>query len=396
MSLSASHQVRWLRFIETDRMRAVSGKDNSIMRDKVLIVDGVEAERLSFMQMLMEDYQALEANNGELAIQMIGEHLEELAVILLKLMIPKMDGFKVLEVMNEKKWIEKVPVLIIDGAGSAGMESKCFELGAVDFLNKPFEEGLVRHRVSNAANAFIHQEQLEESVRQKNKTMERQYKLLKQQAEELRQSKQAVIDILGSVVEYRNLNNASHTKQVKEITQILAEETREAYPEYGLTPQKVQVITLASTLHDIGKITIPDTILLKPTKKTEEELEMEKSHTTKGCEIISSIQGAWDQEYTETCMDICRYHHERYDGNGYPDGLVGDAIPLSAQLVALADLYDTLVSENINKKAYSKEQAYQMIISGECGVFNPKLISVFRNAKEKIEALVEDKTTTGE
>lgn len=366
------------------------------MRDKVLIVDGVEAERLSFMQMLMEDYQALEANNGELAVQMIGEHLDELAVILLKLMIPKMDGFKVLEVMNEKKWIDKVPVLIIDGAGSAGMERKCFDLGAVDFLNKPFEENLVRHRVSNAANAFIHQEQLEESVRQKNKTMERQYKLLKQQAEELKQSKQAVIDILGSVVEYRNLNNASHTKQVKEITQILAEETKDAYPEYGLTQQKVQVITLASTLHDIGKITIPDTILRKPTKKTEEELELEKSHTTKGCEIISSIQGAWDQEYAETCMDICRYHHERYDGNGYPDGLVGDAIPLSAQLVALADLYDTLVSENINKKAYSNEQAYQMIVSGECGVFNPKLLSVFRNVKEKIEAVAKSSTTDGE
>lgn len=366
------------------------------MRDKVLIVDGVEAERLSFMQMLMEDYQALEANNGETAVQMIEEHLDELAVILLKLMIPKMDGFRVLEIMNEKKWIEKVPVLIIDGAGSAGMQNKCFELGAVDFLNKPFEEGLVRHRVSNSANAFIHQAQLEESVRQKNKTMERQYKLLKQQAEELKQSKQAVIDILGSVVEYRNLNNASHTKRVKEITRILAEATREAYPEYELTPEKVQVITLASTLHDIGKITIPDTILLKPTKKTEEEIELEKSHTTKGCEIIKSIQGAWDQEYAETCMDICRYHHERYDGNGYPDGLVGDNIPLSAQIVALADLYDTLVSENINKKAYSKEQAYQMITSGECGVFNPKLMSAFRNAKDKIEALVARETPAEE
>lgn len=358
------------------------------MRDKVLVVDGVEAERLSFVQMLTKDYQVLEAGDGELAVELLGQHIDELAAVLLKLVISKMDGFKILEIMNAKKWIEKVPVLIIDAGSYVAVQDRCFDLGAMDILRKPFEEGIIRHRVSNAANAFIKQAELEASMVQKNKTMERQYALLKQQSEELKHSKQMVIDVLGTVVEHRNMDNVGHTKQVKEITRILAEAMKEDYPEYELTAQKVQVITLASVLHDIGKITIPDSILLKPTKRTEEETELMRSHTTKGCEILNSIQGVWDREYVDTCLQICRHHHERYDGKGYPDGLVGDAIPIAAQIVGLADLYDTLVRENITKAAYSTEEAFEMITCGECGIWNPKLLSVFRNVRGKLEALV--------
>ena len=358
------------------------------MRDKVLIVDGVEADRESLVQILSKDYIILEAGDGELALESIDMCSDDLAAVLLKLAIPKVDGFKVLEVMNEQKLIGKVPVLIIGAAGSEDVEDKCFRMGVFDFIRKPFNDKLLRHRVRNASQLFQQQINLQDKVVAQNKAVRKQYQLLQRQTKEMEKNKLDMMDVFGAVAEYRNVENTAHIRHVKDITKILAEEMAKLYPEYKLDEHKIRVIVAVSALHDIGKIAIRENILLKPSKLTEEEFEFTKSHTTKGCDILNTIHGSWNEEYAQAAMEVCRWHHERFDGQGYPDGLKGEEIPISAQLVSLADVYDALISDRVYKKAYTKEQAYHMITVGECGVFSPKLMDCFHNTKAKIEAAV--------
>jgi putative two-component system response regulator len=272
------------------------------------------------------------------------------------------------------------------------MENKCYDLGASDFIQKPFTPQYVLHRIWSTTQSFMQLEEVQGRLDQQTKLMRRQYQLLQKQTEDLNQSKKNIIDVLATVVEYRNLDNGAHVKNVETITRILAEEMMNTFPESGITGKQVELIATASALHDIGKITISDTILMKPGKMTDDEYEYMESHTTKGCEILDQIQGAWDEEYAQACAEICRSHHERYDGSGYPDGLVGDEIPLSAQLVSVAEVYDALVNERVYKKAYTKDHAYNMIVSGECGMFNPKIMECFRKTREKIEALFTENT----
>jgi putative two-component system response regulator len=297
-----------------------------------------------------------------------------------------MDGFAVLEVMREKNWMEKFPVLIISGEGSIKIEKKCFEYGISDFVRKPFDNQLVKRRVRNVVNLYLYKNHLEEKVEKQTETLRRQYKLLKMQADQLQQSNKKIIDILGTVVECRNLESGEHIQRVKGFTRILATQLAKDYPEYGLSEKDVEMIAEASPLHDIGKIAIPDNILLKPGKLTQEEFEYMKSHTTRGSDILNQIEGAWDDTYGKLTHDICRHHHERYDGKGYPDGLKGEEIPLSAQIVSIADVYDALVSERVYKGAFTKEEAFHMIVNGECGIFSPKLLECFRRARKDFES----------
>lgn len=360
------------------------------MRDTILIVDGLDTDRTTFVEILQKEAKIIEASDGEEALEVIGKNLDELEAVLLKLMIPKIDGIKLLEIMNEKGWIKTVPVLIIDRPGSLVIENKCFELGIADFIQKPFTGRSVVRRVRTAVRSFGGSEEQQDKLEQQMKLMRQQYQLLHKQTEELNNSKKNIIDVLGTIAEYRNMDNKNHVRNVETITKILADEMVHTFPDCGLTEKQIKLITTASVLHDIGKITIPDSMLMKPGKMTEEEYEFMESHTTKGCEILEQMQGVWDKEYADMCYEICRSHHERYDGSGYPDGLSGDNIPLSAQLVSVADVYDALVNDRVYKKAYSKEQAYNMIISGECGMFNPKIMDCFINTREKIEALYAD------
>jgi putative two-component system response regulator len=265
-------------------------------------------------------------------------------------------------------------------------------MGASDFIRKPFDHALVHRRVNNVAQLYSYRNRLEEKVLQQTGTLKRQYDLLQKQAEELRKKNENIIDILGTVVECRDMESGEHIQRVKEYTRILAEEMMKTYPEYGLNKHKIDVIVSASALHDVGKIAIPDNILLKPGKLTKEEFEYMKSHTTRGCEILNNINGAWDQEYGECSYEICRHHHERYNGKGYPDGISGDNIPISAQLVSVADVYDALVNERVYKDAIPPDKAFQMILRGECGVFSPKLLETFRRVRKKFEELAESKT----
>ena len=357
------------------------------MRSKVLIVDDLELNREMLAAILEKDYPILEADGGKKAISMIQEHQDEIAVVLLDLVMPEMDGFAVLEVMKNHSWLKTIPVLVITAESKAEVESKCFEMGVSDFIRKPFDNAIVRNRVRNIVDLFSYKNHLEEKVEKQTETLKKQYKLLVMQAEKLKESNTRIIDILGTVVECRNLESGEHVKRVKGFTRILAEQMMADYPEYGLTKEKIDVIVSASSLHDIGKIAIPDSILLKPARLTKDEYEYMKSHTTRGCDVLNNVENVWDEAYSKASYDICRHHHERYDGKGYPDGLAGDAIPISAQLVGLADAYDALVSERVYKSAYSEDEAFRMIVSGECGVFSPKLLECFRKVKKQFEEL---------
>lgn len=359
------------------------------MRNKILIVDDVELNLEMLEMILSDEYQILKAGDGRQALQLLEDFHEEIAVLLLDLIMPELDGFAVMDVMKAKGWMDKIPVLIISGETAVATEKKCFEHGVSDFIRKPFDNMLVKKRVSNVFNLFQYQNELENKVEKQTEALRRQFKLLQLQTEKLKKSNENIIDILGTVVECRDLESGEHIKRVKGFTEILAKEVMKEYPEYGLTEKKIEVIVVSSSLHDVGKIAIPDNILLKPGRLTDDEFEYMKSHTTRGSEILSHLTDVWDEEYQKTCYEICRHHHERYDGKGYPDGLKEDEIPISAQIVSIADVYDALVSERVYKSAYSKEEAFRMIVTGACGIFSPKLLECFRNVRNEYEKLAD-------
>lgn len=359
------------------------------MRNKILIVDDVEINRELLAEILQKDYEIIMADTGGKALEILDNRQEEISLVLLDLVMPEMDGFQVLEELKTRPWSSHVAIIIISSESENKIEKKCFDLGVSDFIHRPFDERLVKRRVNNIVSLFQYQEGLEQKIEQQTETLKKQFKLLQMQAVQLKQSKENVIDILGTVVEYRNLESGEHIKRVKGYTRILAEKVMTDYPEYNLTQEKIEVIVSASALHDIGKIAIPDSILLKPGRLTDDEFEYMKSHTTRGCEILSNIKDTWDPEYGKVSYEICRHHHERYDGKGYPDGLKGEDIPISAQIVSLADVYDALVNERVYKSAFTKEKAFQMIVTGECGVFSPKILDCFWNVRKEFEGIAE-------
>ncbi len=358
------------------------------MRNKVLVVDDVELNRDLLEEILEDDYAVIQAEDGREALELLGSQTQEISVVLLDLMMPDLDGFAVLEKMRERELMGQIPVLVISSEKSAVAEEKCFDYGVSDFIRKPFEASVIKRRVKNIVDLFQYKEHLEEKVATQTQTLRSQYQLLKVQAEKLQKSNTEIIDILGNVVEGRNMESGEHIKRVKGFTRILADQVMWEYPEYELTREKVEVIEAASALHDIGKIAIPDKILLKPGKLTAEEFEIMKTHTTKGSAILNNIKGVWDETYGQYCYEICRHHHERYDGRGYPDRLAGDEIPISAQIVSVADVYDALVSERVYKNAFTIDQAFQMIVNGECGVFSPKILDCFHKARPAFEEMV--------
>lgn len=358
------------------------------MKKEILVVDDMDFNRELLQDILEDEYVIHTAENGRKAVAAL-EEKNNISAMLLDLMMPEFSGYDVLEYMKKHKLIEKIPVIIISSDSGSQTEEKCFEYGVVDFIAKPFNAAIVHKRIENLVNLFSYQNHLEQQVEKQTKMLKNQNKILKKQAEKLSETNSKIIDILGNVVESRNLESGEHVKRVKVFTKILGTCLMREYPEYGLTPERVEMISKASALHDIGKIAIPDSILLKPGRLTEDEFEIMKSHTTRGSDILSKIEGIWEDEYQETSLEICRHHHERYDGKGYPDGLKGEEIPLSAQIVAVADVYDALVSERVYKSEYSNEQAFHMIINGECGLFSPKILESFRHARPYMEQVAD-------
>ena len=350
-------------------------------KQQILIVDDEEVNRAILSGVFESEYSIIEAVNGQEATVAL-ENNQNIVLILLDVVRPVLDGFGVLEYMQEHDLLEKSPVILITGEKIMDSDDQAYAYGVADVMHKPFYPHIVKRRAKNIIELYQNKQYME------NRLKEQEEAILTQERK-IRENNEFMIDALSSVVEFRSLETGEHIRRIKYFTRIMLKYLMKYFPKYGLTPEQVDEIARASALHDIGKIGISDTILLKPGKLTEEEFEIMKTHTTIGCDILEKFKENQTGEFYQYCYDICRYHHERWDGNGYPDHLVGDEIPISAQIVAIADVYDALVSTRVYKSAYANNIAYDMIMNGECGQFSPDVLECFALAKVDFFNIVE-------
>ncbi len=355
--------TRWEQKQNTDKME----KRNL---PQLLVVDDSEMNREILKEILGKEYRILEACDGEEALKMLEQYGPEISLVLLDIIMPKMDGFEVLAYMNRDKWIEDIPVIMISSEESESYIRRAYELGASDYISRPFDTKVVYQRVINMIKLYAKQRRL--------------IHLVTDQIYEREKNNRMMTGILSQIVEFRNGESGLHVLHINILTQLLLEKLTRKSENYDFSWSQQHMIATASALHDIGKIGIDEKILNKPGKLTKEEFEAMKQHTIIGARMLDSLEMYHDEEMMKYAYEICRWHHERYDGKGYPDGLKGEEIPISAQVVSLADVYDALVSDRVYKKAYSHEKAMEMILNGECGMFNPLLLECLVEIQDKV------------
>lgn len=361
-----TNSFRW-----KDLYQKMEATVNEKAKKRILITDDSEMNRSILIDMLEDEFEILEASDGTEAVAMLQKYHTSLDLLLLDIVMPHMDGFEVLAVMNRQHWIESVPVIMISSETAASLIERSYELGVTDFINRPFDVQIVRHRVRNTIMLYAKQKKLQDMVAD--------------QIYEKEKSSSLMVSILSHIVEFRNGESGLHVLHINALTEILLERLVQKTDKYGLTKEEISLITMASSLHDIGKIAIPEEILNKPGRFTPEEFEIMKNHSAAGAEMMKELPFHQNEPLVRVAYEICRWHHERYDGRGYPDGLKGDEIPISAQIVALADVYDALTSVRVYKPAYSHEQAMRMILNGECGAFNPLLLECLQDMEETVQ-----------
>ena len=345
------------------------------LKQQILIVDDSEINREILKEILKEDYRILEAANGEECLEQLERSGTGISLVLLDIVMPEMDGFEVLAAMNQNHWIEDIPVIMISSEDSDSYIRRAYEMGVSDYISRPFDAKIVYQRVLNMIKLYAKQRRL--------------IRLVTRQIYEKERNNRMLIGILSQIVEFRNGESGLHVIHINLITQLLLEQLVKKTGKYQLSWEDRLLIATASALHDIGKIGIDEKILNKPGKLTKEEFEIMKTHTLIGAQMLDNLDMYRNEKLLKLAYEICHWHHERYDGKGYPDGLVGEEIPISAQVVSLADVYDALVSERVYKKAFSHEKALEMIQNGECGTFNPLLLQCMTEAQDKLETMME-------
>ena len=345
--------------VDTQGSRLAPQEEVLEEKPTILLVDDAMMNRMVLTGILGEDYHILEAGNGERCLELLRANAGQIALVLLDINMPVMDGFEVLRTMNTNHTIEDVPVIMISSDDSEEAIRKAYELGASDYVNRPFDAKIVYRRVANTIKLYAKQRRLVQMVSDQIRAREKNTDVL--------------VGVLSQIVEFRNGESGSHVRHIRVITETLLHRLMELTDRYELTPEQQDNIALASALHDIGKIGIDEAILNKPGKLTAEEFAVIKTHSMLGAEMLHKTENFAEQPLLQTAYEIARWHHERWDGRGYPDGLKGDDIPISAQLVSMADVYDALTSERCYKKAFPHETAVQMITDGACGAFKPLL-----------------------
>lgn len=345
------------------------------LKQQILIVDDSEINREILKEILKEDYRILEAANGEECLEQLERSGTGISLVLLDIVMPEMDGFEVLAAMNQNHWIEDIPVIMISSEDSDSYIRRAYEMGVSDYISRPFDAKIVYQRVLNMIKLYAKQRRL--------------IHLVTRQIYEKERNNRMMIGILSQIVEFRNGESGLHVIHINLITQLLLEQLVKKTGKYQLSWEDRLLIATASALHDIGKIGIDERILNKPGKLTKEEFEIMKTHTLIGAQMLDNLDMYRNEKLLKLAHEICRWHHERYDGKGYPDGLVGEEIPISAQVVSLADVYDALVSERVYKKAFSHEKALEMIQNGECGTFNPLLLQCMTEVQDKLKTMME-------
>ena len=347
-----------------------AGRRNA-SRYRILIVDDSEMNRRILSEMLKGEFEILEAENGEACLDMLDRYETKISLILLDIVMPGMDGFGVLEYMNRNNLIRDIPVIMISGEDSGETMKRAYEWGVSDYIKRPFDMEVVHRRVLNTIKLYAKQRRL--------------VALVTNQIFEKEKNSRMLISVLSEIVEFRNGESGTHVLNINTLTTMILEQLVKKKDKYHLSWSARMLISTASSLHDIGKIGIDEKILNKPGPLTPEERKIMEKHTVIGADMIASLQMYEDEPLMKVAYQICRWHHERYDGKGYPDGLKGEEIPISAQVVALADVYDALTSERVYKKAYSHEETVQMICNGECGTFNPLLLECLCEIQDHIK-----------
>ena len=345
-------------------------------KETILIVDDSALNRMVLIEILgKENYTFLEAENGQQAVELLDCH-PEVDLLLLDITMPEIDGFGVLEIMNQYHWIEETPVIMISAEDAYSFIERAYDLGASDYITRPFDARVVCRRVSNTLMLYAKQKRLVQMVAE--------------QVYEKEKVSNTMISILSHIVEFRNNESGLHVVYIRTITELLLRRLRKKTDRYPLTEADISLISTASALHDIGKINIPEQILNKPGRLTKEEFEIIKTHSAVGEHMLRQIPFNQNEPLVKVAREICRWHHERWDGRGYPDGLKGDEIPISAQVVSLADVYDALTSERCYKAAFDHETALNMIVNGECGAFNPLLLECLMDGADQIKQAMQE------
>lgn len=344
-------------------------------KQRILIVDDSEINRSVLADMLGDEYYTMEAADGVEAVEALNRYGTQIDLVLLDIVMPNMDGFGVLNAMNKNHWIEDIPVVMISTERDPALVVRAYEMGISDFINRPFDAMIVRRRVINTIMLYAKQKKLTE--------------LVESQIYEKEKSNNLMVSILSHIVEFRNGESGLHVININTITELLLKSLVQKTDKYKLRYTDISLISTASALHDIGKIAIPEEILNKPGRLTKEEFEVMKTHSMTGARMLSDLPFYQNEKMIRMAYEICRWHHERYDGKGYPDGLKGEDIPIAAQVVALADVYDALTSERVYKPAYSHQTAVQMILNGECGAFNPLLLECLMNVSGDLQERLE-------
>lgn len=347
-------------------------------KQTILIADDSQLIRKILIDTLADEYHILEAENGLEAVAILETGEREISALLLDLVMPGLDGFGVLRRLRASRRLDRLPVLVITSEGAEEAMAMAYDLGAAEVVQKPFSRNITRKRLRNIIDLYTQKNNLRDTVRYQTQSLELQ-------ARKLRESTDQMIDALSTVIEYRSPESGQHTRRLRGFTKLLLLSLPRE--RYSFTPAEIDVISRASAMHDIGKIAIPDFVLLKPGKLTPEEFRIMQAHTVKGCEIIQQLRALDSELYLRYCHEICRWHHERWDGKGYPDGLAGDDIPISAQVVALADVFDALTHKRVYKDAYSIPETVQMILNGECGTFSPIILDCFQKSLALFEQL---------
>lgn len=370
---SAVERAGKLMFVSQGQDNAAGDGESAISSKKlnVLIVDDSQLNREILSSMLGDQFSIMEASSGEECLELLKQYGTGISIVLLDIIMPGMSGFDVLRYMNSDHWIDDIPVIMISSDYTAESVREAYDLGVTDYIRRPFDSKIVFHRVFNTIKLYSKQHRL--------------VRLVTDQINEKEKNNDMMISILSHIVEFRNGESGMHVVHIRMLTEMLLEQLVKRTDRYALDNNTRMLITTGSALHDIGKIGIDDKILNKPGRLTPEEFEEMKKHTIIGAEMLKSLGQYQNEPLIKTAHEICRWHHERYDGRGYPDGLRGDEIPISAQVVSIADVYDALVSERVYKKALPHETAIKMINNGECGMFNPILLDCMMSIQEEIK-----------
>jgi putative two-component system response regulator len=365
-----------LRQAKLKRNTVVVGKQNedvelSDFKQNILIVDDSEMNREIISDMLREEYNIYEAKDGQECIRILSKEEKNIALVLLDIVMPNIDGFGVLDYMSRHQLQDDIPVIMISSDDSRETIRKAYDVGASDYISRPFDRKIVHQRVNNAMKLYSKQKRL--------------ISIVTKEIHEKEKNSRMLVNILSHIVEFRNKESGEHVLHLQTITSMLLVSLMKKTDKYHLTAADCNLISMAAVLHDIGKIGIPEEILNKPGKLTDEEFNIMKTHTTIGYEILENLRVYEKEPLIIVSKQICRWHHEKWDGRGYPDRLKGEQIPIAAQVVSLADVYDALTSERAYKRAYTHQEAIQMILNGECGQFNPILLECLLDTSDALE-----------